>query len=46
VRVELAGQQTYGFTTFQASESGVHRVAWDAQREASIDFYLSRVMPL
>jgi inosine-uridine nucleoside N-ribohydrolase len=46
VQVELAGQHTYGFTTFQPSENGPHRVAWDAQREASINFYLSRVMPL
>ena len=46
VRVELAGQHTYGFTTFQQNETGPHRVAWDARRDASLDFYLSRVMAL
>ncbi len=43
VKVELRGESTYGFTTFRADENGPHRVAWDADRDASIGFYLDRV---
>jgi inosine-uridine nucleoside N-ribohydrolase len=44
ISVELAGTHTYGFTTFAPSEAGPHRVAWDANREASLDFYLKRIL--
>ncbi len=43
VNVELNGDTTYGFTTFQPSPTGRHRIAWDADRSASIAHYLSRV---
>ncbi len=43
VSVELAGQQTYGFTLLKEG-GGPHRVAFDADRERSIDFYLRRIL--
>jgi len=44
VSVELAGSHTYGFTTFSQSERAPHLVAWDANRDASLDFYLKRIL--
>jgi purine nucleosidase/pyrimidine-specific ribonucleoside hydrolase len=49
VMVELQGRDTYGFTTFHESkpgEKGLHRVAWDANREASFEFYLKRILAI
>jgi purine nucleosidase/pyrimidine-specific ribonucleoside hydrolase len=46
VTVELRGDSTYGFTTFREHADGPHRVAWDADRDASFEFYLSRVLAL
>lgn len=46
VSVELAGSKTYGFTTFAADDNGPHRIAWDADREPSLEFYLSRILSL
>jgi purine nucleosidase/pyrimidine-specific ribonucleoside hydrolase len=46
VSVELQGQQTYGFTHFHDGKDGKHRVAWDADRDASFEYYLSRVLAL
>jgi purine nucleosidase/pyrimidine-specific ribonucleoside hydrolase len=44
VRVELRGEHTYGFTTFQEHEIGRHRVAWNVAREPAQAFYLERVL--
>lgn len=44
VSVELAGSKTYGFTTFAEDKTGPHRVAWDADRERSLDYYLMRIL--
>ena len=44
VSVELAGTKTYGFTTFAEDKSGKHRIAWDANREQSLEFYLGRIL--
>lgn len=44
VSVELAGAKTYGFTTFAEDKGGVHRVAWDADRDRSLDYYLTRIL--
>lgn len=44
VAVELRGESTYGFTTFEEKKDGPHTIAWDADREKSLDFYLDRVL--
>ena len=44
VSVELAGSKTYGFTTFAEEKNGPHRIAWDANREQSLEFYLTRIL--
>ncbi len=44
VSVELAGNATYGFTTFAEASGGPHCVAWDADRARSLDYCLSRVL--
>lgn len=46
VAVELAGQHTYGWTTFNEHADGKHRVTWGADRDAAMAFYLSRVLAL
>jgi purine nucleosidase len=46
VAVELQGQHTYGFTYLHTNPNGKHRVAWDADRDASFEYYLSRVLAL
>ena len=43
VRVELQGNDTYGYTTFREDPAGPHRVAWDAKRDQAIDFWFNRV---
>ena len=43
VRVELAGQQTYGYTTFTPGE-GHHRVAWSCVREEAVGWYLKQIL--
>lgn len=43
VSVELRGEHTYGFTLFKEGQ-GHHRVAFDADRQRSIDFYLKRIL--
>jgi inosine-uridine nucleoside N-ribohydrolase len=44
VKVELAGQNTYGFTTFTPDEKGPHRVAWNCTREECINWYLAQIL--
>lgn len=44
ISVELKGEATYGFTTFREDPEGPHRVAWDADRERSLDFFLQRIL--
>lgn len=44
VSVELTGSKTYGFTTLSHHKDGIHRVAWDADRARSLDFYLTRIL--
>ena len=47
VSVELQGAKTYGFTTLnEQAPSPQHRVAWDANRDRSLEFYLSRILAL
>lgn len=46
VHVELCGQNTYGFTTFNENQTGRHRVAWDTNREICLDYYLHRISAL
>lgn len=49
VSVELRGESTYGYTTLAPAGAGKeprHRVAWTADRQASLDFYLDRVSTL
>ena len=43
VRVELQGQETYGYTTFREDAKGPHRIAWDAQRDQALGFWFDRV---
>jgi purine nucleosidase len=43
VKVELSGQDTYGYTTFKEDPKGPHRVAWDADRDRSLAFWFDRV---
>lgn len=44
VSVELNGVNTKGFTTLQETESGNHRVTWNADGPAALEFYLNRVL--
>ncbi|MEI8194994.1 MAG: nucleoside hydrolase [Phycisphaerae bacterium] len=47
VTVELAGATTWGMTTFRAAppgSAGPHRIAWDADRDTCLDFYLGRIL--
>ncbi len=43
VSVELAGQHTYGYTTFREDATGPHRVAWDANRDQALAFWFDRI---
>jgi len=43
IRVELQGQETYGYTTFHEDPSGLHRVAWDVQRDEALGFWFDRI---
>jgi inosine-uridine nucleoside N-ribohydrolase len=44
VKVELAGESTYGYTTFTAGEGGPHKVAWTCNRERCINWYLGKIL--
>jgi purine nucleosidase/pyrimidine-specific ribonucleoside hydrolase len=44
IQVELSGKLTHGYTPFQENPAGKHRIAWDADRSASIKFFLDRVL--
>jgi len=44
VSVELVGTKTYGFSRFEDNADGPHRIAWDADRQRSLDFCLSRIL--
>src|SRR5450432_2645022 len=44
ISVELRGQHTYGYTTFEESPTGIHRVAFSANRDVSIKFFLDRIL--
>lgn len=46
VSVELRGEHTYGYTPFAENSAGIHRVAWNADRERSLTFYLQRVLAM
>jgi inosine-uridine nucleoside N-ribohydrolase len=46
VSVELQGAHTYGMTTLQRDKAGPHRVAWDADREKCLEFYLGRILAM
>ncbi len=46
VSIELRGEHTYGWSTFREHADGRHRVAFDARREASMEFYLSRLLSI
>lgn len=46
VKVDLSGDSTYGFTTFKEDPNGIHRVAWEADREICLDYYLNRIATL
>lgn len=46
VSVELSSKNTYGYTTFTEEHNGPHRVAWNVNREAALEFYLERVLAL
>ena len=46
VTVELQGASTYGYTGFIPSDDGPHRIVWEVDREAALDFYLDRVLAL
>lgn len=43
VSIELAGQETYGFSTLKERADGKHRVAWDVDRDAALSWYLDRI---
>jgi purine nucleosidase/pyrimidine-specific ribonucleoside hydrolase len=43
VRVELQGQETYGYTTFHEDPKGLHNVAWDAKRDEALGFWFDRI---
>jgi purine nucleosidase len=43
VKVELQGQDTYGFTTFKEDPSGLHNVAWDVKRDEALGFWFDRI---
>ena len=43
VRVELQGNDTYGYTTFREDKEGPHRVAWEVDRDRAIGFWFDRV---
>lgn len=42
--VELAGERTYGFTTFQEDPSGPHEYAYAVDSEAALAFWMERVL--
>jgi purine nucleosidase/pyrimidine-specific ribonucleoside hydrolase len=44
VAVELADHHTYAYTTFKEDPAGIHRVAFNANREASMQFFLARIL--
>jgi purine nucleosidase/pyrimidine-specific ribonucleoside hydrolase len=46
IRVDLRGEETYGYTRLEEKPDGKHRVAWAADRDAALEFYLSRVLKL
>ena len=43
IRVELQGQETYGYTTFHEDANGLHKVAWDCQRDEALGFWFDRI---
>ena len=43
VHVELAGQHTYGMTSFDEQTSGRHRVAWEVDADRARAYYLGRL---
>ena len=44
VRVQLSNGPTFAHTTFDEHVEGKHRVAWEADRAASVSFFLDRVL--
>lgn len=46
VHVELSGATTYGFTTFKEDPAGIHRVAWETDRDRCLNYYLNRIAQL
>jgi purine nucleosidase len=46
VSIELRGEHTYACSTFRTQVNGPHRVAFDARRDPSMEFYLSRLLSL
>lgn len=43
IHVELQGQETYGYTTFQEDVNGLHKVAWDVRRDEALGFWFDRI---
>ncbi|HEV2472639.1 MAG TPA: nucleoside hydrolase, partial [Chthonomonadales bacterium] len=43
ISVELAGDLTYGYTTFTPDAAGPHRVARSVDRKSAVDLFLERV---
>ncbi len=43
VKVELAGRNTYGLTTFHAHDDGPHRIAWDVKADEAKAFLVQRL---
>jgi purine nucleosidase/pyrimidine-specific ribonucleoside hydrolase len=46
VTVDLQGNKTYGYTTFEEGASGPHRVAWTVDSKAALDFYIERILSM
>ena len=42
--VELAGEKTYGFTTFQEDPAGPHEYAYTVDAEAALAFWMDKVL--
>jgi len=42
--VELAGERTYGFTTFQEDPAGLHEYAYAVDAEAALAFWMDKVL--
>jgi len=42
--VELCGGTTYGYTTFEQDDRGLHRYAWAVNAPAALELWMSRVL--